>query len=360
MRFYENPLAPLFVRNQNLKGVLFGKNKPPRPGRGARSEGGVFSENGGFPAARHGKFRFSRAPFIALLCVVLSSCVIDDSGNYFPAGGEDLCGFVVDPRTGQGIRWDLKDLPVAFYIHESVPEKAGQNFISAVGHWNQEWEEYTIERGEDSAPTLFSVVGSGNAFRGQVKNDSYNMLFFAETINSYGMKQSTQAVTKTYSLRRKIRDTDIIVNAESFQYYYDTGYDEAILAFKREQQTARRLASSQTPSLWWVLKSRLTGALKFFHRLFVKQKYRDIANLRSGRIPADRVDFASLMIHELGHVPGLGHSKGSDSSRGRSRSGRSGGRTGYSVMDPKLAYGQIRRNIGQYDLQNLFCGYYGK
>ena len=360
MGFYKNPLALLFVRNRNPKKILPGESNPLCPERDIQPKDGFFFESDGFLSFRRGQLLFFRAPLIALLCVFLSSCVIDDSGNYFPAGGEDLCGFVVDPRTGRGIRWDLKDLPVAFYIHESVPEKAGQNFISSVEHWNQEWEEYTVERGEDSAPDLFSIVGSGTAFQGQVRNDSYNMLFFAETINPYGMKKSTQAVTKTYSLRRKIRDTDIIVNAESFKYYYDTGYDEAILAFKREQQTARRLASSQTPSLWRVLESRLKGALNFFYRLFVKQKYRDIANLRSGRIPSDRVDFASLMIHELGHVPGLGHSKESGSSRGRSRSGRSGGGTGYSVMDPKLAYGQIRRNIGQYDLQNLFCGYYGK
>ena len=294
-----------------------------------------------------------KALFTLFFPIFISSCMIDDSANYLNIGGKDHCGFIVDPRTGQGIRWKLGDLPVSFYIHESVPEKARQNFISAIDHWNQEWEEYTHSRGEETAPHLFAVVGDGNVFSGRVRNDSYNMLFFAERIKPYGLKKETQAVTKTYSLRKKIRDTDIIVNMESFLYYYDPGYNEAIMALKQEQQSARMLASSQIPSLWQRVKSYLVNVLRFFHRIFVREKYRDIATLRSGRIPRDRVDFASLMIHELGHVPGLGHDKKSRSSSGR------GSRGDYSVMNPKLAYGQVRRNIGYNDLQNMFCGYYG-
>ena len=169
-----------------------------------------------------------------------------------------------------------------------------------MGHWNQEWEEYTRSQGESSAPGLFAVMGNGNVFEGRVKNDSYNMLFFTNKIKSYGMKDTTQAITKTYSLRRQIKDTDIIVNVDSFQHHYATDYDEAILALKQEQQSLRKLASSQTPSLWQTIKSYLTNTLKFFHGLFVREKYRDIATLRSKRISRDLVDFPSLMIHELG------------------------------------------------------------
>lgn len=303
---------------------------------------------------------FCQIIFFFLFVVLLSSCIIDESGDYLYQRDKDQCGFLVDPRTGQGIRWKLEDLPVSFYIHESVPEEARQNFMSAVEHWNQEWEEYTRSQGEVSASVLFAVMGNGSVFEGHVKNDSYNMLFFTNKIKPYGMKDTTQAITKTYSLRRKIRDTDIIVNTESFQYYYDTAYNEAILALKHERQSLRKLASSQAPSLWQTIKSYLRDMLTFFHKLFVKKKYRDIAGLGSKRIPRDLVDFPSLMIHELGHVPGLSHVEGqSTASASHSRNPR-GRKTTYSVMNPKLAYGEVRRNIGQYDLKNMFCGYYGE
>ncbi|MCY4512379.1 MAG: hypothetical protein OXB86_01675, partial [Bdellovibrionales bacterium] len=162
---------------------------------------------------------YKKAFFALLVPALLSSCMIDNSDNYLSIGGKDHCGFIIDPRTGQGIRWKLSDLPVSFYIHESVPAQARENFVSAIDHWNQEWEEHTHSQGEKTAPDLFAVVGDGTAFRGQVRNDSYNMLFFADQAKPYGMKKETQAITKTYSLRKKIRDTDIIVNAESFQYH---------------------------------------------------------------------------------------------------------------------------------------------
>ena len=55
---------------------------------------------------------------------------------------------------------------------------------------------------------------------------------------------------------------------------------------------------------------------------------------------SDEIDFQSLLVHELGHIFGLGHVDNSS-----------------SVMVSKLAYGEKRRQPSDDDLKNLSCRY---
>lgn len=59
-------------------------------------------------------------------------------------------------------------------------------------------------------------------------------------------------------------------------------------------------------------------------------------------VAGDEVDMVALIVHELGHVLGLGHIS----------------TTEYTVMAPKLAYGNgKRRTIGDIDVDALRCEY---
>ena len=79
------------------------------------------------------------------------------------------------------------------------------------------------------------------------------------------------------------------------------------------------------------------------------------------------MDFASLMIHELGHVPGMAHFDLSDRMRLASQQNSSNlaskrensrfRKEIHSVMEPKLAEGSARRDIAEHDLDNLLCAY---
>ena len=304
--------------------------------------------------------------FVRIVCFILfvtslNNCVFQGKEGFY-IGEKDSCGFAVNQWTGKGIKWDKSHFPISFLIHHSVSSSARKNFVSAVGHWNLAWESFLIKEGLEPFP-LFAVKNKNMKYSGSPGNDSYNLLFFINNNFSEYENSMVQAITAVSTDRAgEIKDTDIIVNNESFKYFYDESYNKEILLSQKQVQQNRRLASLSSPSFWFRFKEQIKKWFQFLLRPFQKKHVvREIARV-SPKVPRGYVDFSSLMIHELGHTPGLAHfdKSGHSSDHNRRASQRGSASQGFvSVMEPKLASGRARRAIGEYDLRNLFCGYFG-
>ena len=308
---------------------------------------------------------------VLILCLFVSffsACIIEDMSPRLYLESKDSCGFALNQYTGEGVRWDKSEFPVSFYIHESVPYSAKQNFLSAIEHWNIVWEEHLEAQGLESF-ALFDVVNKNTRYSGSPGNDSYNMLFFETDDFSVYEEAKIQAITAMSSTKRGgiIKDTDIIVNNVDYSYFYDEDYNEDLHLVKNEIKNQRALASSEAMGFWFEFKQHIKRWFQFLLKPFKKKKpIRQIARKRV-KVPRNQVDFPSLMIHELGHVPGLAHFDLSDrmkldahnSYEMASKGGSSRSKEVHSVMEPKLAYGRARRDIEEYDLNNLLCGYLG-
>ncbi|MCY4321222.1 MAG: hypothetical protein OXC37_02285 [Bdellovibrionaceae bacterium] len=292
----------------------------------------------------------------------LASCVFE-MGSPIYVGQKDSCGFAVNQYSGQGLRWNEANFPVPFYLHSSVPYEAKQNFIFAIEHWNLAWAEYLENEGLQPF-RLFIVADRHNLYNGQPQRDGSNFLFFIDkNFSRYDSSSGVQAITAMNAIGDEIKDTDILVNEEAFNFYYDSSYNDEITIAKKKVDERRSIASSRAPSLGMKIIERLKEWWSFLLKPFIKKKpIRGIARI-SPKVPRDKVDFPSLMIHELGHVPGMAHFDGSDRYHSNhnhaSRTKRSSRDKGYiSVMEPKLPSGKARRQITSYDLENLFCAYF--
>ncbi|MBC6416006.1 MAG: hypothetical protein GDA46_06435 [Bdellovibrionales bacterium] len=274
-------------------------------------------------------------------------------------GLQDSCGFIVNQYSGEGLRWDKSKFPVKFFIHESVPLEAEKNFISATDHWNVEWSHFLEKKGLE--PFDLFVVDTKGVYQGMATNDKNNLFIFIKDNFSKYDSPNSQGITAFNSQSKEIIDTDILINNANFKFYYDKRYNNKISLVKRELEKERRIASLKTPSLWFQIKEHLKrlslNLLKFFKK--EREFDRKIADSRTN-IPRDKVDFVSLIIHELGHVPGRAHFE-KDSSHSQIYSSRVGTQKNIknsSVMEPMLSKGVSRRNISQLDLDSLFCAYY--
>lgn len=316
---------------------------------------------------------------------LLASCLVETGG-----GRGDLlhelneCYFNKDLRTGKAIKWADEDaFPISFYVHESVPDEAYFNFVTAVDHWNIRWAEYVEGRGGEAGP-LLEILGKGEKFAasGSLLGDDYNMLVFVERskIGKIMGKQSfhvdeIQGVTYSRKSRNflgniSLKSADILVNKTSFKYYYDEEYNKDILAWKKSLDPKRRVAFTKIPSRTALIKNRILNFFLKFFDFFKTKKQRGLARLKKS-IPENMVDFPSLMLHEPGHALGLGHV---DEDKYQKRSAmraphrmpmrkpaslneKKEGKE-QSIMKVELPKGTVRRHISDFDLGNVFCGYY--
>ena len=310
---------------------------------------------------------------------LLVSCLIEGGGMAgVPLYEVDECYFTRDLRTGKSLKWDMDTFPISFYIHESTPDAAYFNFVSAVDFWNIRWAEYIEQKGGEAGP-LLEVVGKGEkyALSGSPIKDDYNMLIFAQNtdikriLGSKNLKASIekiQAVTysQRYRFKDSLRSADVLVNKSNFGYHFDEDYNQSILALKSSRSPYRGIAFTKVPSFWTSIKKRILRFFVYFFEFFKEQKQRDIARIKKS-IPRNLVDFPSLMVHELGHSLALahvdedqyhgGHSRLAASKQLASR-GVAEEEKKSSVMKVELPRGALRRDIPDFDLENIMCGYY--
>ena len=316
---------------------------------------------------------------VVLSSLFTSSCVFEGSflmGQPGPFKGEmDSCSFTVDEYSGEGLRWKKSDFPITFKIHANVPPKARKNFISAVDHWNLAWYDF-LDAKELDPFDLFYVDLRG-VYEGDIGSDGSNLFLFKNEDFSRYVDEEIQAVTIVIGdgMTPLIIDTDILVNNVNFKYYYDSAYNTAIDLAKQGFEKKRHLAGLKNPGYFFQIMEKLKTLFNIFLKPFKKPKQiRKIADYKP-KIPKNKVDFPSLIIHELGHVPGRMHFDESESPAHSSRSSRNNLRAKnsknkstlrsrvsknkpISIMEPILLNGRTRREITEYDLERLFCAYY--
>ena len=126
---------------------------------------------------------------------------------------QESCGFVQNVY-GQRVSWK-GDLPVKFYLHESVPVE----FQESIKRSMREWERVTGKR-------LFELVGSGIQGQNVPKQDGINVIYWMT--NWEDNKTAEQARTSVYWVSDTIKEADIRVNDKNFNFYrdYAEGYND--------------------------------------------------------------------------------------------------------------------------------------
>lgn len=276
-------------------------------------------------------------------------CISCSPFNVIQSGVQqvDSCNFHMS-QYGIGLKWD--HLPVPISLHKASMDKISiQSVIKVVDEMNASWNQFS-----GRSEGLFEVLGLIDYNKAlEVSGDGQNTITFISTeenrvststsassrsYESKFLQSDRQAVTQVKGSRSFI-EADIFVNDDNFDFYYE---DNSYITDKNiTDKNPRNLASFDDVKVSFFSKIKDIFFKVFDFLMFWKEKKKDrsIAS-RYKRIPIDKVDFESLIVHELGHVVGLGHNEEEG-----------------SVMKRKLSKGRIRRGLSSVDLNSLFCGY---
>lgn len=195
-----------------------------------------------------------------------------------PPPAEEPCNFVQN-AFNRRVSWAR--LPVRFYADDTITDDMRRGIIKAMDVWNKEFDGPVLELIGRTSQLPDANINS----LGRVDSDGYNGIYVVPQEKFKNNRSTDEQARTSISFRGDfIYEADILIDG-SETFYFE---DEA--------------------------KAASTGA----------------------------VHFESLMIHELGHVLGLGHIDEVSAK---------------SVMHSTLQYGEYRPTLSETDKDSLACEY---
>ncbi len=117
----------------------------------------------------------------------------------------DACGFVQN-SSGERISWK-NEAPIHLFMHTSVPQEFRGAVIGAADKWNQ-------ALGKNMIVIEDALVDGPNV----ANKDGQSVIYMSNTWEAD--KASEQGRTSIYWVGDRIRETDIKLNGQNFQFYW--------------------------------------------------------------------------------------------------------------------------------------------
>ena len=254
----------------------------------------------------------------------LSACMVRPVGiDSRPS--VDECNFHVN-TFGKGYRWGSLPVPLTFHS-QTMHDQAYHSTMKVIDEWNHVWKS---ESGQNT--DLFEPAGwvHYNDVMDIREKDKTNTVALVDRVENRKcgqsrclLKSNQQGVTAMTGMFR-LSETDILLNEEDFDFYFDEGIDN------NRKLTSLAPPASLLHELW----------MRFLEYLFFWKKPARGPASGQDSIPRHLIDFESLVAHELGHVLGLGHIEEEG-----------------SIMRRQLGSGVMRRGLRRVELDSLLCGY---